>query len=523
MSKSAIYLASVLVVFVFINLSYAEFFSETYISGQSFITTIAFSPDGRMYFFEKETGLIKVVLGRNSVRADPFFHFEVNNLGERGGLGLRFHPDYPDSPYVYCYVTIPQPVLANVIVRLVDSLGYGVHPDTIFRAPITVSATNHNGGYMRFGPDGKLYFTMGENGKDLWAQDTCRVQGKILRINADGSIPSDNPIHCAPIFTYGNRNSFGICFHPVTGALYESENGPTENDEINLLLPGRNYGWPIVECMSNDTAFVNAMFCWTPTIAPTGIILAWNSAIPEFNGQLLMTDFNTGTLHLLTLDETGDSILADDHIYNAGVGLIDVEQGPDGYFYLSGDGSIIRVRPPRIPPEPFPLIAPTNNWILTNDSLTFMWGNTSDADSNSSFQFRFQFSPDSTFNNRVASINRQIDTTLTISTDLLDYLGNIIYWRVQAIDNDSMITIGGRPHPEFRSIHIVPTGDANRNGSVNTLDILFMVNFLGHGGPFPDPLLAADVNGDCAVNAMDIAYFVRYFMGGPLLRRGNCQ
>ena len=103
--------------------AFADFIAEPYVTGQSFITSLAVSPDGRMYFIEKNTGTIKVVLGENSVRPEPFFDFDVNIAGERGGLGLTFHPEFPDSPFVYAYVTIPQPVLANVVVRLVDSAG----------------------------------------------------------------------------------------------------------------------------------------------------------------------------------------------------------------------------------------------------------------------------------------------------------------------------------------------------------------------------------------------------------------
>lgn len=522
MRKNRIFLIISLVCLGLAHTAIAAFNSETYISGQSFITTIAFSPNGRMYFMEKNTGAIRVVIGQDSVRPEPFFTFNVNNLGERGGLGLTFHPNYPDSPYVYCYVTITGPVLANAVVRLVDSLGYGTHPDTILRAPITVQATNHNGGFLRFGPDGKLYITMGENAQAMWAQDTCRMQGKILRINYDGSIPGDNPIHCAPIYSYGNRSSIGICFHPVTGALYESENGPTENDEINLILPGRNYGWPIVECRSDSPAYQNALICWTPTIAPTGIIVAWNSRIPEFNGKLLMNDFNNGTLHLLALNTSGDSILTDDHIFNAGTGLVDIEQGPDGFFYLAGGGTIYRLRPTHSGPEPFPIYSPPHNMILLNDSLEFVWGNTIDTDSGSSFHFVFQFSPDSVFNYPVIPIDAAHDTSILVPTNIFDTYGSKLFWRVLAVANDSMITIGGIPFPEVRIIFIGRIGDANGNGTLNGLDVIYLVNYLiGRGRP-PDPLRLADVNADCNANALDVVYLVNYFKGGPVPMRGNC-
>jgi len=499
----------------------ADFIDEIYISGQSFITTIAVAPDGRMYFIEKNTGTIKVILGQNSVRPEPFFDFEVNNAGERGGLGLTFHPMYPDSPYVYCYVTIPQPVLANVVVRLVDSSGFGTRPDTIFRAPITVGATNHNGGNLRFGPDGKLYITIGENAQPAWAQDTCRVQGKIIRINYDGSIPPDNPINCAPIFAYGLRNSYDFCFHPGTGALYASENGPNANDEVNLILPGRNYGWPIIQCASSDTSYQDALICWTPTNAPTGIVVAWNSQIPEFNERLLMTDWNTGTLHSMELNAGGDSILTDDHVYSTGFGLVDVDQGLDGYFYLTSyNGSIIRLRPPSSGPLPFGLYEPERDEQIVNFTTEFAWGNTSDPDGD--FSFHFQVSSSIGFDELHISINTAHDTSIAFTTDSLSHPGGTLYWRVLAIDDDGNITVGGIPAPEHRRMNIIPLGDANGNGVFNGVDVVYLVNYLKGIGPAPDPLMSANVNGDCEVNANDVTFMVNYLKGGPGIVRGDC-
>ncbi|OGC89319.1 MAG: hypothetical protein A2W25_13470 [candidate division Zixibacteria bacterium RBG_16_53_22] len=500
--------------------AWAEFTDEVYVSGQSFITSVAFSPDGRMYFIEKNTGLVKVVLGQDSVRSQPFFQFQVNNLGERGGLGLTFHPNYPDSPFVYCYVTIPQPVLANVVVRLIDSLGFGTGPDTIFRAPITVSATNHNGGNIRFGPDGKLYITIGENAQPSWAQDTCRVQGKIIRTNYDGTIPDDNPITCAPIYAYGLRNSYDFCFHPQTGALYASENGPSANDEVNLILPGRNYGWPFVQCSSSDPAYEDALICWTPTIAPTGIVVAWNSQISEFNGKLLMTDWNFGVLHLMSLSQDGDSILTDEHVFDSGSGLVDVEQGPDGFFYLTtGAGSIIRLRPQANAPSPFPLYSPTHEETVVNQTTRFAWGESFDVEGAVGYQL--QIDDVSSFESPLYE-ESVTDTTETLLTDSLFSLGERLYWRVLAIDSDSNVTYGGMPLEERRPFNILAAGDANGNGSRNGIDVVFLVSYLkGIGNP-PEPLLAGNVNGDCATNGLDVGYLVNYFKGGAQPIRGDC-
>jgi glucose/arabinose dehydrogenase len=500
----------------------AEFIDEIYISGQSFITTVAFSPDGRMYFIEKNTGRVKVVLGQDSVRSEPFFQFQVNNLGERGGLGLTFHPQCPDSPFVYCYVTIPLPVLANVVIRLEDSSWFGVNPDTIFRAPITSGATNHNGGNLRFGPDGKLYITIGENAVPNWSQDTCRVQGKIIRINYDGSIPDDNPIQCAPIFAYGLRNSYDFCFHPQTGALYASENGPGSDDEVNLILPGRNYGWPIVQCESSDTLYVDALICWTPTIAPTGIVTAWQSQIPEFNGKLLMTDWNDGNLHAMSLNAGGDSILSDDIVFPTSLGLVDVDQGNDGFFYItSSNGSIIRLRPESNAPTPFPLYSPGQDEIVVDYWTDFIWGNSTDEEGE--VTFTLQIDDEASFETPEYSVVTDQDTSAAIPTDTLFAISPAIYWQVLATDSSGNITFGGIPFPETRQLNILAAGDANANGDLNGVDVTFLVAYLKGFGPTPNPFFAGDANGDCAVNGIDVVYMVSYFKGGgspPV--RGDC-
>jgi|GEM_PF-793793 len=434
----------------------ADFISENYVTGQSFITTVAFSPDGRMFFIEKNTGRVKVVLGQNNVRATPFYQFAVNSSGERGGLGLTFHPNYPDSPFVYCFVTQAGPPLANVVIRLTDSLGYGTNPDTIFIAPIVTSATNHNGGNIRFGPDGKLYITIGENAQPSWAQDTCNVWGKILRINGDGSIPGDNPVACAPIYAYGLRNSYDFCFHPVSGGLYATENGPAANDELNKILPGRNYGWPVIQCLSTNPAYENPLRCWTPTIAPTGIVAAHQSMIPEFNGKLLMTDYNSGSLRLLTLNPAGDSITHDTIVFSVGSGLIDVEQGPDGHIYLTrSNGSIIRLRPTTPPQAPTIIdfhpggdtsvaVGTVLNFGMAasdpdSDTLYFIWlrnGSPAGNDSNIAFSF--------------ATPGQEIVSGIVSD----GFLADTVAWRID------IFTTGGNPPGPFA---LVEPADSQSN------------------------------------------------------------
>lgn len=515
-------ITTAITILIWCSLAAADFVAEDFITGQSFITTVAFSPNGNMYFIEKNSGLIKVVLGPDSVRAEPFFALDVNSQGERGGLGLTFHPSYPDSPYVYCYATIEGPVLANAVIRFIDSLGYGTHPDTIFSAPITVSATNHNGGNLRFGPDGKLYITMGENAEQAWAQDTCRVQGKIIRFNYDGTIPEDNPIHCAPLFAYGLRNSYDFCFHPESGALYASENGPEANDELNLILPGRNYGWPDAQCSSDNPNFEDPIYCWPQVIAPTGIVLAWNSTIPEFNGKLLMTDWNTGTLRTLTLNSAGDSIMAEQEVYDTDFGLVDVEQGTDGNIYLTKhDGTIVRLKGPENLPTPFRLAFPRDNDAVINRLIPFAWERSTDLEGPVSY--RFEVSTDSMFASPLYAIENGNKTKAAMRTDTLFTRGRSLFWRVAATDGDGHTVICGSPVPGCRMLRILAPGDVNASGQVDVQDVNFIISYLRNEGPAPNPKAAADINHDCLINGLDVSYLSRYLDGGSAPVRGDCD
>jgi len=224
---------------------------QTYMTGLNWPIALAFSPDGRILYAERNTGSIRVIDG-GMLLATPFYTLAgTATAGERGLLGLALDPGFPTSPWVYAYQTYNDVVngtVYNRIVRIQASGNVGLTHTVILRMPPLSGATNHNGGVIAFGPDGMLYAVVGENANIALAQDLTSPMGKVLRMNPDGTAPADNPFYGSPtannlIYTYGHRNMFGLAFHPATGRAYVTENGPGCNDEVNLLESGRNFGW----------------------------------------------------------------------------------------------------------------------------------------------------------------------------------------------------------------------------------------------------------------------------------------
>src|SRR5439155_1723679 len=210
---------------------------------------------------------------------------------------------FPSNPYVYAYQTFMNTTSGttyNRILRIRASGNMSVSYSEILRLPPLSGALNHNGGVIAFGPDKMLYAVVGENANIALAQDPMSPMGKVLRMNSDGTAPSDNPFYTNAswnplVYTYGHRNMFGLPFHPVTGRPYVTENGPNCNDEVNLLTPGRNYGWgPAATCATPPPAPNNTnqdgpnpvlpIKWWATTICPTNAAIYGGPYFPAFRG-----------------------------------------------------------------------------------------------------------------------------------------------------------------------------------------------------------------------------------------------
>jgi glucose/arabinose dehydrogenase len=324
---------------------------DLYLGNLAFPTALAFAPDGRIFYAERFTGSIRIIEER-SVLPTPFFTLEnTATTGEQGLLGLALHPEFPATPWVYAYQTFDDPFdgLYNRIVRIQANGNVGGALEVLLD-PIP-AASFHNGGVIAFAPDGSLFALLGDATSQALAQDLSLLNGKVVRLQADGSVPQDNPFVTVQganpyVYTYGHRNMFGIAFHPETGRAYITENGPGDSDEVNLLVSGGNYGWPDVRGKANTPPYIDPLIVYTPPIAPTNAAFYTGPDFPASQGGLLFGDWNTRRLHALTLQPPYWTAVVNETILEtAPGGILDVEMGPDGKIWFTTSSAIYRVLP----------------------------------------------------------------------------------------------------------------------------------------------------------------------------------
>ena len=297
--------------------------------------SLAFAPDGRLFFTERP-GRVRII-ENGSLRAEPALTLtDVFARGEAGLLGLALHPRFDENGHVFLVYTVDRPgqTPLNRVMRyreLAGSLAEGI---VIFDAP--QGNTLHDGGRLRFGPDDKLYLTMGDALDLDLPQDLASSNGKIFRLEDDGRTPADNPFG-SPVYTYGHRNPQGLDWHPITGDLWATEHGATGNDEINLIQPGGNYGWPVIEGAQSMPGMRTPVRFFTPSIAPSGASFYTGSAFAAFEHDLFFGALGGNHLHRVRLTPQDPSLILDDERLLAGrFGRIrDVVPGPDGALYLS--------------------------------------------------------------------------------------------------------------------------------------------------------------------------------------------
>jgi glucose/arabinose dehydrogenase len=305
-----------------------------------------FGPGNTLWYVEKSTGEIRVHdLDTGSDRS--FYTVSgVNSDGERGMLGIALDPAYPNKPFVYVYVTRNAAgSLRNQILRLRDTNGSGSDLNVIFSSPAS-SSPYHNGGRILFGPDGMLYAIVGEGHDSSNSQDLSdNDRGKILRMTPNGAVPATNPRNGSLIWAYGIRNSFGFAFDPATDRLWESENGPECNDEVNLIHKGRNYGWgPHETCSGSSPGNTNQdgpdpvrpRLFYLTTIGITGIAFCEGCGLGATNdGKAFFGAVNTGAITKLTLTANRNGIRSKSVVYTHGSGVLSLEVGPGGSIFFS--------------------------------------------------------------------------------------------------------------------------------------------------------------------------------------------
>ena len=288
--------------------------------------SIAFA-DERIFVSEK-SGKIRVVTS-SGITDSPLITLRTPEIFGGGLLGITTHPDFEKNHLLYAYYTYEEnEELWNKVIRIKEENNKAVDVETIIDN-IPGSAFS-NGGIIKFGPDKKLYIGTGSiSDFSKESQNPNSLIGKILRLNDDGTIPDDNPFENSSVFSLGHRNPTGIAWDN-TGRMFATESGPTKNDEINIITPGSNHGWPTVQCHTDDVSFVNPLQCFDPGLEPGGIIFYSGDKLNLNNNMILASQKATNLFKVEINDDDVDleRILS-------GVGRIrDVAQGPDGYIYI---------------------------------------------------------------------------------------------------------------------------------------------------------------------------------------------
>ena len=339
---------------------------ETVVSGLDTPWDMVWGPDGHIWVSERR-GRISRVNPTTGQRTTAGQIPAVAQSGESGLMGIALHPDFTSQPYVYAAHSYSSGGgLRNRLVRVRwDGQTLGAHEVLLANIP---GAGIHDGSRLAVGPDRLLYMTTGDAASADLAQDRTSLAGKVLRLTLTGQSAPGNPFN-TPIYSFGHRNPQGLVFHPTSGALYATEHGPGDNDEVNTIIAGRNYGWPTIHgfcdndtgnertfCQANNV--VEPLAAWTPTIAPTGADIYVADLIPGWKGSLLFTSLRGAALYRLVLAPDGLSVTSRETLFQGRFGrLRDVLVAPDGAVYLatsnrdgrgnpsSDDDRILRIRP----------------------------------------------------------------------------------------------------------------------------------------------------------------------------------
>lgn len=337
---------------------------ETVVSGLEHPWSIDFLPDGRILVAEKP-GRLRVI-ENDKLLPEPVDGLpEIRAVGQGGLLDIAHDPDFKNNQIIYMSYSGPgkggigtEVVKAKLVGNKLADL------KTVFTLLPKTDTGYHFGSRLLFDNDGKLYITLGDRGDRPRAQDLSDHAGSLIRINSDGSIPEDNPFintaNAKPeIYTYGNRNIQGIAKHPGTGEVWTVEHGPQGGDELNLMKPGVNYGWPVITYGKNyvigtsigegteKAGMAQPVHYWIPSIAISSLMFYTGDAFPEWKDNAFVGSLKFGQLARLEIED--NKVIKEERLLNGEFGRIrDVQQGLDGLIYLITDepnGKLLLLKP----------------------------------------------------------------------------------------------------------------------------------------------------------------------------------
>ena len=334
--------------------------------------SIAFLPGGRMIVTERR-GTMRIVEGGKLIDKPIEGLPLVAEHGQGGLLDVVLHPKYAENGWIYWSYNAGMPgeygtELARGKLGGTRESPMMTNVEVLFKMQPKSAAGLHFGSRIVFDRQGYLFITLGDRGDSPAKGAAQRAQqlddhaGKSIRLHDDGRVPADNPFVKTPgarpeIFTFGNRNMQGAALHPETGRLWAHEHGPQGGDEINILVAGSNYGWPVITYGANygsgtkigegtsKEGMVSPLYYWVPSIAPSGMVFYTGNNFPKWKGNLFVGALAKTALVRLTLN--GDKVVSEERIFDGKLGRIrDVRQGPDGNLYLltdSVEGELIRI------------------------------------------------------------------------------------------------------------------------------------------------------------------------------------
>lgn len=347
--RTAVALAALLLAPMLTAATVPAGFTETTISGLSSPTAMALAPDGRIFVCQ-QSGALRVIKN-GALLATPFVTLAVDSTVERGLLGIAIDPDFLVNHYLYVYYTATTPTTHNRISRFTangDVAAAG--SETVLLDLETLSAGNHNGGALHFGRDGKLYAGVGENAVKPNSQTLANLLGKVLRINSDGSIPTDNPFYNTAtgknraIWALGLRNPFTFGIHPNTGRIFINDVGESTWEEINDGVAGGNYGWPDTEGPTGNPSYITPVHYYANASATECAIAGGVFYAPEvrqFPSQYVdsyfFADLCGGWVRRL------DTSLQSNGFATGVNSPVDLLVGHDGsLYYLARGGGVVR-------------------------------------------------------------------------------------------------------------------------------------------------------------------------------------
>ena len=282
--------------------------------------------DNRIFVTEKD-GYIRVI-ENNILLESPLATFRTVNVFDGGLLGITLHPNFSNNHLLYVFLTYEENGnLWNKILQITEENNKLKNVEIILDKIPGSSFTN--GGFLKFGPDGKLYVGTGTvSDESHLPQDINSLSGKILRLNDDGTIPDDNPFPNSFVYSLGHRHTQGMTWDDNNN-LFVAEFGPEKNDEINLIKPGKNYGWPEQQCFGN-LDFEDPVICYDPSIEPGGILFYSGDRI-NFESKFIMASMRASNLYQVDFE---DGLSSQKSILSGNGRIRDVVEGSDGSLYV---------------------------------------------------------------------------------------------------------------------------------------------------------------------------------------------